>query len=173
MNKKEKIAVLVVFLLYMLYCLDFSEPSPLNQVASEHGRYMKKNHQCRLSGIGSRGPEKLEEIFLTYDCSHEAELVEARKLILDSAQKLLDIVNSNTDIQDSLSVRPYSIKNLHIAILFADPEIGKLYSESSLALVSLLDGTIDYAVDDPDTGFLKDYKFETYSEALSAVKEEE
>ncbi len=176
MNKKEKIAALVVLLLYMLYCLDFSEPSPLKQVANEHGRYMKKVHQCRLEGIGSRGPEKYEEIILSYGSYQKIEEInvnDARKLILDSTQKLLEIVNSNTEIQDSLANHPYTADNLDVSISLRDPATERRYLKNYIALVYLLDGEVHYVVDDPETGFLKNYKLETYSEALSAVKEKE
>lgn len=170
MSGKKKIAILLVL---VFYYFNSEGGSSLNQVANEHGRYMKKVYQCRLEGIGSEGPDKYEKIFLDYGSYREVNVKDARKIILDSAQKLLEITNSNVEIKDALANHPYTVDNLHIMISFSDPKTNKNYAGNSISLINFKNGSIYYSVDDPSSGFFKRYKLETYSEALSAVKEKD
>ena len=149
-----------------------SKPSIIvNKILDETSLYVEKKYKIQTVGKGVSMPggtvKKLSLSFNSYENLSKDQL---RKITLDFIEKLLNNINSNSDIQPFLVKRPFTIENVSFFIAnydskgyqLNDPEIGYSYYSN---------GKLVYKTYDPEKEFGYKNEFEeTYEEALQLVQ---
>lgn len=142
-----------------------------NNLNSQIATYFKEKYDMQLTGIGLSAPKgiilKLE---ITFDLKRNLKKEESRKLILECIEKYLDTINENKEIRNSLSCYPFNEKNIQISIFLIEQN-GESYRFPEIGIVELYKGNIVYKYIEQLPSYAhKEYKKETYEEALKLVK---
>jgi len=120
-----------------------------------------------LSGLGTAMPDDIRRFNLHFIANQEVNLEEARRLYINSTQKLLKMINSNEQIRPYLHNYPFNENNIDFTITFHDHYDDRV-PPPNIAFVFIIDGTIIY---DTYYGKYQTTHKETYEEALKMVNE--
>lgn len=111
----------------------------------------------------------IQKLALCFNTKYPHTKEQLRKLIIKTAQELLNQVNTNQEIQKFIKAPPFSIKNVQI-IIYNHDRNGRSLRDPEISNAQILQGVLNYSTIDPDDSFkYKNEYEETYEEALKAL----
>jgi hypothetical protein len=131
---------------------------------------MKKKYNLALGGAGAAWPEKIESIILSYNSQKRTEIKEARRMLVEAIESLLELVNSNEKIRPELICHPFGPLNADVSIIFSDHWSNFLYHTEGVAHIFIVKGILCYSSYNPEEGLLEELYKEPYEEALKIVR---
>ncbi len=145
----------------------------VKQITKVYEQKESKKHELLLIGAGSAIPDKIHEFILHFYLYKKIDHVEARKIVVDLVEDLIQMVNQNEKIQEYLINSPFNAKNYQLRIILVDSN-NKILEEPYLGQIDVEDGNIVYYfIDKSDINQKKLRTIdETYEEALRKVCEE-
>jgi hypothetical protein len=154
-------------------CEDSGEASidgAYNQIVDTHEALMKKKYNLSLGGAGAAWPEKIESISLSYHGQKKTEIEEARRMLVEAIESLLELVNANREIRPALICHPFVLLNSRVNVSFGDRRSDDLFNTEGVAYASTVKGILYYSSYNPEEGLLEDLYEEPYEEALKVVR---
>jgi hypothetical protein len=136
-----------------------------DKVVSAYSKDIKSRYNLQLDGSGGAMMEDIKEVSLMYHSYQTLKLEQARIMIVDCAENLLNRINSDLKIRPYLHNYPFTIKNIELTLGFYDHK-GGFVKDEYIASVALLDGTIFYAQFNSSKNIMEHIHSEPYSEAL-------
>ncbi len=138
-----------------------------NQMIAKTGKELENEKQLILSGFGGSSLKGYEHLAISFDYFNPLTIKKARKLILFTANRFLNNLNSN-DVLKTLQTNQYEIQNIKIMIFcyMADKSSAR---PPNLGSIWLIKNKIYYNLREED---LKTIHKETYEEALKIVENE-
>ena len=148
-----------------------------NEIIQSHEKYANDKFDFKSFYNGYSYPDKFSEISIGFKTMGPGEIKKSRKIIIDLANDLLKRINNQEALQNYLSNRPFTVKNISISITFTDDK-GRSWIKSDvegnnddLTDTTLSNGRIIYYIllnrKGPSTIIFE----ETYEEALKRVSE--
>lgn len=151
-----------------------SEPFPYDVIARnimiKASKRLAEKHSLRFCGVsgGMMGCVKLMGV--TYQLNRSMDKIEARAVIVDCIQEILEDINQNEPVRKYLQVYPFDANHLDVSIFFGTANYGNLYYPD-LKVVSAYRGKISYATKDPAIEFgYKTEEVESFEEAVKIVQ---
>ncbi|MBM3192256.1 MAG: hypothetical protein FJZ63_06385 [Chlamydiae bacterium] len=124
-----------------------------------------KKHLIFYYGGGGGFLKNVERIFLDFSAVKNLNIEEARSLVLDCTEDLLQRINNDKKIKPYLEHYPFTEKGLRLSISFDTPD-QKRVSSKYVAHVLATNGSIYYSSYDHKKQQLVDLYEEPYQEAL-------
>lgn len=131
---------------------------------------LKLKREKGLSPVGTMGQmlNEIQKLGLSFYYYKPVDIVEGRRLLVDSVNAMLDEINQDTRIHPFLIRNPFLPRNIEIRIILCD-QSGRSVKAGSLWGMHISDGNLYYKIEHPETGRpLTVYK-ETYEEALERI----
>jgi hypothetical protein len=161
----------ILFFITMCFLYGCSDPRSEREKVRDHilMQFTKKMKSKELyaAGIGSGcskdGKDNINLLDITFDYPYVLDIYASRKLIVESTEILLGLINSDPDHAQFFENFPARADIIMISIIGQAPNNGCDYIRS----VSLIKGKVSYNTDDP-TGKVMPYlnvHEETYEEA--------
>ena len=122
------------------------------------------------SGDGARMMDEIKMLALSFRYYQEVSIEQGRELLVTSVEEFLSIINADDKIRPYLNNYPFEPQNIEIAIIFYNPN-GSDIKLGELSVLSIIEGTLEYDVNDPKTTFLKTIYKESYEEALQKIND--
>lgn len=147
---------------------DSNEPSKqslANEVRNQTILQLREKGLCAC-GYGAGMMYQIRMLALSFNYYKEIDINEARVLLMTAATVFLDNVNSNDLIPPFLQNYPFTPKNIEIRIFIRKPN-GRQPDADKLAVISMLDGVLEYEIM-PDR--LETIYDETFEEAMSKLQ---
>ena len=141
-----------------------------DRITAKTAKKIEKETGLRLCGTGGGMMNHIRMMAMSFDCSHEIDIEQARELVLHCANEYLNAINSNEEIRPHLVQYPFMPKNVQIDI-FIHPSDQREIPTGSLVVVSTSYGMISYMVRGTGSERLKDVHEETYEEAVKIVEQ--
>lgn len=127
---------------------------------------LSKRHQLSQSGSGGAMMYEVKDLFLAFHIYRSLSRDEARAMLLDCAQEVIETVNHNERIQKYLLPGGFNEKSVQIQI-YIHPN-HKRNSHPDIGVCAYNFGKLRYHSNDPDNSLrYKTSELETYSEALA------
>jgi hypothetical protein len=149
---------------------EMSTDGAYNQIVDSHEALMKKKYNLSLRGAGAAWPEKIQSISLSYHGQKKTEIEEARRMLVEAIESLLELVNANEKIRPELICHPFVLLNADVSVSFGDRRSDFLYPSENVAHVFTVKGILYYSTYNPEEGLLEDLYEEPYEEALKIVR---
>lgn len=132
---------------------------------------MKTNYQLLCHAIGAKEPGLAEEIGASFTLIKHMSLSEARKLLVTAADKLLETINTNNQLNPFFLEYPFPRNRLKLRIHFTKDNHSK-YEDGSVNTVALENDEITYFKVIPDYGSLNPTPFyeESYLKAQNILE---
>jgi hypothetical protein len=166
-----KTVLFFVIFIFSFSSLKSSEYGDLTYgIMNSYSTYLKKSKNLELAGSGGSMPADVKKIILEFDSPLELDLVCARRLFVESAQGLLNIVNRDKKIRPYLHDYPFTCRNIGFGIGFM--QRGKWAKSNKIAYVFIAEKNIFYTICKSGTEDLEDFFQEPYEEALRIVQQE-
>jgi hypothetical protein len=105
---------------------------------------MKKEYGLQCSGIGGSYMDDVKLIKIYYDIDKKFDIDHARKLVMKSANRLLELYNEDETIRPFLHAYPFSYDNIVICIGFKFDRIHDYGKNQYVSMVYLSKGKISY-----------------------------
>ncbi len=143
----------------------------VHSILNKVGQNFKDKYDLEISGFTLSGGKKgYDTIGIDFDKRGILSKNEGRKIIVECLNDLLNEINSNSELQPYLFLRPFSIKNIRVTILILDAD-GKLIYYPSIEIIGARNGHISYLAKSMED----EYKFvslgkETFEEAVKIVE---
>lgn len=143
----------------------------VNSILAKTAKIIKNKYNLQPSGSGAAMPGgPIRKLALCFDTNYPLTKEQLRKFLVKIANELVNQVNENSEIQEFLKDRPFTIKNVQIIIYNCDKEGGEVY-DPQIATAQISQEKLDYrTVDLQDTFKYKNIFTETYQEALHTLK---
>lgn len=167
---------LILFFLIPIFMLR-SEDNPdrvhiIGRIREKTSVQLQKQYGLYAVGTGSSVKDnKSTMIGIHFKIYQSLTMDEARKLIIASAELLLQNVNQDEKIKNCVCEYPFPYKNINVAIFIAYPDQTKPL-DPEIATVSFVNGIVTYKTLDPDTRAYKSKTRETYEEALQKLRKD-
>ena len=165
---------LVIILLFVFSCSDIGNTLPEktkleNSIMAKTAKQLKKAKKLIPIGYGASQLKGKEFLGLSFEYSSSLKIEEIRRLIVYSADLLLNNWITDKKYQKYLK-NPYSVKNIEIEIYLINKD-GSKVSFSEICVAALAREKISYKI--KDGHHLKTIHQETYEEAKKIIKEED
>lgn len=143
------------------------EEQLVNAILETTADSVERKYDLRSCGMGAAMPEGIiKGLTLCFDTKKINSQEQLRKLLLNSANDLLENVKKNHEIERYLEQTPFTIKNVSIIIYNYDISDVSL-KDPNIAVARITDGKLIYRTIDPSDSFKFKNKFEeSYEEAL-------
>jgi hypothetical protein len=119
-----------------------NELKAVNVVVESFIKKAREKYGLIVTGSGLGYPKELESFELRFEIIKNIDVLGARKLMVDSSQELLGMINNNPVLRTCTNY-PFSAKNLGVVICFADSAFQNK-PPSSLIAVILAAGNLSY-----------------------------
>ena len=136
----------------------------LHKVAAQ----LKEKTGLRPIGTIGQMLHDVERLGLSFTCYKPIDIVEARKLLVQAVNAMLDEINQEKQIRPYLCRYPFLPRNIEIEILLRNPD-GTGVAPGNLWMVQAEGGCLEYRVDSPSTKRLVTIYKETFNEALERL----
>jgi hypothetical protein len=133
----------------------------------------EKKYGLRCEGSGMYLEDKLGNISLSFACNRRYNKDQARALLFECTNYLLETINHEPGLKDYLTPYPLTYKDIHIMIGFQEPLI--FVPREFVALIFNKEDRIFYCSNDPVTNQFCDRSNELFEEGLkifNSLKEE-
>lgn len=146
----------------------------VNIVLVNSANVIERKYKIRACGSGVSMPEgPIRWLTICFDTEKTATKEELRKLLINSAQIVVDFITSNEEIQPFLKVRPFTMENVQI-IIYNHNEKGYNVYDPGISTAQISDLMLTYRTTDAaDTFKFKNKYIETYEEALEKIKQKD
>lgn len=130
----------------------------------------KEGYQLFMSGGAMM--DDIQKINLGYKIDKPLTIEDARFIIVNKTELLLNMVNNDSRIRPYLHTYPFTSKNIHFGIISVK-EDGEFVDPPLIASAQTITNKdiISYCVNDADAGRLNNVHKESYQEALQIYKE--
>jgi hypothetical protein len=165
----------IVRLLPLLTFFSCSKQSPhvveAHRVMSRHIEDVEKDGKVFVFGTGGAMMDDIQMLALNFFSYETLDVNQARRLIVNGIESLLERVNNDPKIRPYLHDYPFTVENLRYGISFRDSNIRSL-NPPYIAFVFTCNKDLHYKKNDPVTNqYVDDYE-ESYEEALAIVRGE-
>ena len=120
-------------------------------------------------GTGGRMMHEIKMLALAFDYYQPITIEEGRNLLITSIDIFVKAVNDDERIRPYLANYPFEPKNVQIRIFLRNPN-GSNPGPGEFAVISSIDGILEYDVNDPKNPLFTTIHKESYQEALQAQK---
>ena len=147
----------------------------VNYILQSASKKIAAEKKVSITSIGCAAMHKVESLELGISANRYLDIPTARKLLIDSAQILIDEVQQNQQVQPYLLNTGFNLENASI-ILYIRPDY-KTPLEPNLGVTTCKNGILKYKVYDKE--FYEEKQLpkahtiyqETYQEALAALNQ--
>lgn len=152
------------------------ESKAVHQIVREISSIYTKKYNMRYSGISLAAPGGIyRDIGVCFDYQGYLTKDEARVILLEIADALLEKINDNTILKPHLKNYPFTGNNITVDIFLVSPE-GKRIYYPDIKIISLYGDKLRYKYDSPETEsqgvyYLKET--ETIEEARQIVNQQQ
>ncbi len=130
-------------------------------------REIKQKYSLFPIGVGMSGG--FRGVGISFRIYRPVDKDEARVIIFDCAQKLLENINSSKEIQPYLEVKPFSLKNVGITLYSSDEEHHH-FAHPNLVVAEICATGVSFHTKDKDQEFgYKEVTEETFEEARAKI----
>jgi len=88
------------------------------QIINETARSLEKKYKMHACGFGMR--ERFKYLSISFQVNRPIEVDEARNLLIESVEELIENINSSKEIRPYLKEYPFTFQNAGITLLFSD-----------------------------------------------------
>lgn len=174
----KKILYFLILSLFVISVIVYGDRRPQEDVLSDRriiktGKRLEQKYNMSISAVGGATKEGLWLLTVMFDRKGEPMTIEeGRRVIIDCIQEYLKDINNDEELRPYLKVYPFTIDNLHVAIInFAKD--GSLVFDPILELITSRQEKIIYRTrDSADKYKYKNTFEETYEEALGILQKE-
>lgn len=167
MNKLCAFNLIVIFAL--LSCTkNSSQAVETKRLIESFSKQVKINNRMILEGFGGELSYDGNNLSLSYSCAKALELNEARKLLVENVELLLEQINSNQLMIKQFNMITFDYSMIEMIISFNKNNIA--FKPPNIALVYVSDGKVFYSVYNTFTKSLKNIHSETYLKAKGIVE---
>lgn len=154
--------------------LQTAETVPYDKIADRIMKttsdYLSKKHQIQLIGVKSSMKDSVKLMGLHFQVNRKLNKDEARSMIVECTQSFLANINQNEAIKKYLQIYPFDSKHIEIVIFIDRPDRGTFYYPD-LAIVSVVDGKIEYTTNDSEIKYhYKTREFESFEDAVKILQ---
>lgn len=174
---------LVIKMIVYLLCLPFLMMScqrnePISEkekikyrVLNEVINQLKDQHQLSLGGFGAEGSEKGYQLLgLNFDLYGVISKDEGRKMLVESVDLMLNVINQDKELQPYLLEKPFTSKNVDL-VFFVKRKNGEDVFYPDIRIFSACGGRISYLTESPEQEFgYYTEEEETFEEARRIVE---
>lgn len=133
---------------------------------------LKKKYGLKLLAVKEGMMDCVKLIGPQFQIYKELTKDEARSLVVNCVQDLLEEINKDEKIRPYLEAYPFGLAHVEVIIFIYMPT-GKRIYHPNLAVVSACRGSIRYSTNDPENEFkYKSEETESFEEALKILKEQ-
>lgn len=167
MNKLCAFNLIVLFAL--VSCTkNSSQAIETKSLIESFSKQVKKKNCMVLKGFGGNISYEGNNFHLYFSCEKTLELNEARKLLVENVESLLEQINANQSITKQLHAIPFDYPMIEMMISFNKNNIA--FNPPNIALVYVSDGKVFYSVYNTFTKSLKNIHSETYLKAKGILE---
>ena len=138
-----------------------------NEITNTFRKQQSKKHQLSIYGKGGSMPDDVRSLYVYLESDRKLDLPEARKLIVQVVLDFLQAINTDARLRQYARNWPFNETNVRVGIRFS--QRNKYMDPPYIAYVFILDGTIYYEQNNPQTDRFVDFHKEPYSEAVRIV----
>ena len=143
----------------------------VDEIVDSYLKHIKKQYGLECFGTGGGFLSNVNNISLHFDApSQKINIGNARVLLINCTEELLQRINKNEQIRPYLEHYPFTSKGISINVIFYDYLNEKL-PEEFLKGATVTEGVVYYSRYNQKTEKFEDFYKEPYSEALEKVKE--
>lgn len=139
-----------------------------NQVTNEAFVQLKKEKKLHPFGMGGQMMDQIKKLTWAFLYYEELNIEDARRLLIESGDVILGIVNRNDEIIPYLQNYPFKPENVQIEIYLKKPD-GSDFSHDKLCVITMRRGVLDYSATNPETDRLLTVLEESYEEAVAKL----
>ena len=170
----HRLSICLVLSLFSIGCnkpTNTSQQDIANNIKLDAANKISEQLNLDFVGIGGGGDGtgKIRMFILMFKNSYPIQINQARLMLINSTQIVLNNVNHNQEIEKYLTQFPFTEKNVEIRILSRNKE-NNTFQPPNIANFSQNCGRLDYYVKKDEK--LKLFHKESYEEALEKIKEE-
>lgn len=143
----------------------------LDKIDKIVAKRLTKEYGLLPFGIGASWPDKCHAIAYDYNYESTVPISEARKLLLDAAQVIIESATSVEEFEQYLLNPPFNVKHIMLSISFYDP-IDVESDDPQIKLASLMFGKIWYENLNKEAYRYDSIYEETHEEALQRARDE-
>ena len=144
----------------------------VNSILAKTAETIKKRYKIKPCGEGAAMPGgPIQELTLCFNTKDQFTKEELRKLLIQSAQELLNQINENNEIQQFLTAHPFTINNVEI-IIYNHDRNGRTIYDPEILTAEISQGILTYQTVEPSADIfkLKNQFEESYEDALKALE---
>jgi len=157
-------------------CQNFEIPKEdliVDAILEKSAIFLEKKYKMHPMGTNVAMPSGIVNLLgLHFQTQRTLTKEEARKILVDSAQYLLNSINNNQEIRPYLKVYPFTLDNVDITI-FINNSAGYPVEDSGIGIASIRDGKLEYnilsTVD--NIPVFKNTSIESYEDALKITQQ--
>ncbi len=140
-----KIIIILLFIMSIFAITSCAKAPPkealVRQITKVYEQKESKKYELLLVGSGSAIPDQIHKFILCFYLYKKIDHIEARKIVIDLVEDLIQMVNENQKIQEYLINKPFNVKNYELDILLVDSD-NEIIKEPYLGQISVKDGNI-------------------------------
>jgi len=148
-------------------------PSEKQKLVNEIRKNVAQDIKMKLNlspcGTGGQMMHQIEMLALAFNYYQPITIEEGRNLLITSIDIFVKAVNDDERIRPYLANYPFEPKNVQIRIFLRNPN-GSNPGPGEFAVISSIDGILEYDVNDPKNPLFTTIHKESYQEALQAQK---
>lgn len=141
----------------------------VDELLAKTASYLKKEKGLEPMGSGGRMLQKIKMLELAFIYKQPLDIEDGRKLLVETVETFVDIINNDKRIHPYLNNYPFEPKNVEIRILIQKQDLS-LLEPGKLCLLTAINGGCRYDVNDITTDQLKTIYEETFVEAQKKLK---
>ena len=135
----------ILLLLNLSSCASLTKDEQIvNSIIHNHSEIEKRNSGLELIGSGSAIPDDVHGCILHYVANKMLTIPEARKLYINSSERLLKMINENSSLRPFMYRYPFTSKDLEYGISFYDRN-GYFLEYPYVALISVTHEEVYYS----------------------------
>jgi hypothetical protein len=151
------------------------EPMHVQQaekIRNSFTKIIEKTEGWKLFGEGGSVMDNIKKIHLSYTAFECVDIAQARRLIVEKVEALLDKINSDAVARPYLHNYPFTYANIRFSISFIDEMTNHYIKSPTIASVNLNVGKIFYSIYNEELGMFETVYKEPYEDALKIYLED-
>ena len=176
LNKANRIKIFIgIAVLFFLHGCDCPDKIPVTKGRLAHAILykvatdLKKEKSLYAFGSGGGMIYEIRMLSLSFFYYKPITIEEGRELVIYAAQKLANEINAEPRIHPYLSKYPFPPTRTDIRIFVKNLDHTSM-QEGDASIVTLIEGIIEYKVNDPTTNRLRTVYQETYEEGVEKLQ---